>query len=431
MQVLLERPDMTEIDYAEIAGNCLLFCLVFGMSATVDIGCMQAQVKNTKAILTGIFLQFFVLPFLGFAVVSVLQLNHAMGITLLVVTSSPGGSYSNWWCSMFNADLALSVTMTAVSTVLSVAMLPINLLIYSKLAFDDDIVGSLDWKALFTSLFVVIGAIGFGLLASEKINSHNFNMHANRLGNFAGVALVVFSAVMSSSSENSRMWERPWKFYVGVSAPCVLGLLVANSLTSFLQLPKAERVTASIECCYQNVGIATSVSLTMFRGDDLAEAMGVPLLYGGVEAFVLGLYCVGAWKAGWTKAPPHEPFWRVIMTSYEILYAEKAEQVQQKPISGPIEVQLSKSDLEKVYDDVSESSQTSDDGSHYHYFQYIESEPQPPVIIGGTPQRRFRRLRSQKEPSFIATTQLLDSLVAPTGNNKNGEIGLNTIDPIT
>ena len=169
----------------------------------------------------------------------------------------------------------------------------------------------------------------------------------------------------------------------------------------------------------------------MFRGDDLAEAMGVPLLYGGVEAFVLGLYCVGAWKAGWTKAPPHEPFWRVIMTSYEILYAEKAEQVQQKPISGPIEVQLSKSDLEKVYDDVSESSQTSDDGSHYHYFQYIESEPQPPVIIGGTPQRRFRRLRSQKEPSFIATTQLLDSLVAPTGNNKNGEIGLNTIDPIT
>ena len=48
MQVLLERPDMTEIDYAEIAGNCLLFCLVFGMSATVDIGCMQAQVKNTK-----------------------------------------------------------------------------------------------------------------------------------------------------------------------------------------------------------------------------------------------------------------------------------------------------------------------------------------------------------------------------------------------
>jgi predicted Na+-dependent transporter len=46
--------------------------------------------------LTGITLQFIILPFLGFVVVKVLQLDAPMGITLLVVTSSPGGSYSNW-----------------------------------------------------------------------------------------------------------------------------------------------------------------------------------------------------------------------------------------------------------------------------------------------------------------------------------------------
>jgi len=65
---------------------------------------------------------------LGFAVVKVMQLPAAQGITLIVVTSSPGGSYSNWWCSLFNASLALSVTMTAISTILSVVMLPANLL---------------------------------------------------------------------------------------------------------------------------------------------------------------------------------------------------------------------------------------------------------------------------------------------------------------
>ena len=80
----------------EVLGSVLLFCLVFGMSATVDIGCLWAQLHNRKAIATGLLLQFIVLPFLGFVVVNSMNLDKAMGITLLVVTSSPGGSYSNW-----------------------------------------------------------------------------------------------------------------------------------------------------------------------------------------------------------------------------------------------------------------------------------------------------------------------------------------------
>lgn len=80
----------------ELAGALLLFCLVFGMSATVDSRSLMAQINNKKAIATGLFLQFVVLPALGFMVVKTLNLSHAMGITLLIVTSSPGGSYSNW-----------------------------------------------------------------------------------------------------------------------------------------------------------------------------------------------------------------------------------------------------------------------------------------------------------------------------------------------
>ena len=83
--------------------------------------------------------------------------------------------------------------------------------------------------------------------------------------------------------------------------------------------------TVSIECCYQNVGIATSVALTMFAGEELAEAMGVPLLYGLVEAITIGIYCNIVWKLGWTKAPPDVKFWTMISTSYEIIMAEVYE----------------------------------------------------------------------------------------------------------
>ena len=92
-----------------------------------------------------------------------------------------------------------------------------------------------------------------------------------------------------------------------------------------------------MECCYQNVGIATSVALTMFDGDELSEAMGVPFFYGVVEAVILGIYCIGAWKLGWTKAPRDANFFKVIATSYEVLYAERKE-------LDEIEIKISDSD---------------------------------------------------------------------------------------
>lgn len=140
------------VDLFALTGNVLLFALVFGMSATVDVKCMKAQMNNRKAIMAGIFCQFIVLPLLGFLVVNMLDLDHDMGITLLVVTSSPGGSYSNWWCSVFNADLALSVTMTAISTILSIAILPLNLLLYTRYSYDDDVISKLDWYVIFILL---------------------------------------------------------------------------------------------------------------------------------------------------------------------------------------------------------------------------------------------------------------------------------------
>mmetsp|Transcript_20896 Transcript_20896/g.30703 ORF Transcript_20896/g.30703 Transcript_20896/m.30703 type:complete len:244 (+) Transcript_20896:130-861(+) len=240
--------------FAEIGSNALLFLLVFGMSATVDIGHMKEQLSNKRAFLTGLFLQFVILPFLGFAVVKVLFLPAPLGLTLLVVTSSPGGSYSNWWCSLFNADLALSVAMTAISTILSVAMLPWNLYIYASNAYqsDESVMEHLNWSALFISLFIVILAIGLGLFCSANVNSPKFNRLANRFGSLAGIALILFSTLLPTGGGGEQddndsgiveVWEQSWYFYVGVASPCILGLLFANVMTTKgVKLDKPERV---------------------------------------------------------------------------------------------------------------------------------------------------------------------------------------------
>jgi len=78
------------------------------MSATVDCRNLKSQLTNKFAIATGVGMQFLIMPVLGYLSVLVFtnqgHFTEAMGITLLVVTASPGGSYSNWWCSLFNAE---------------------------------------------------------------------------------------------------------------------------------------------------------------------------------------------------------------------------------------------------------------------------------------------------------------------------------------
>mmetsp|Transcript_7818 Transcript_7818/g.12915 ORF Transcript_7818/g.12915 Transcript_7818/m.12915 type:complete len:541 (+) Transcript_7818:207-1829(+) len=336
-EVIIEGRQMSSIIETEwfnilsqTISSALLFLLIFGMSATVEVKHLREQVHNKFAILTGVATQFLIMPLLGYLSILVLSdhgLTEPMGISLLIVTASPGGSYSNWWCSMFNADLALSVTMTAISTMVSSVMLPANLLLYVNAAFgassgsDESIINHLDWPSLFISLAIVILAIGLGLFASFKVSSHRFNRFANRMGSMSGILLVVFSAVISSLSgdKQAQIWGQGWSFYIGVSAPCLVGLFIATCAGVCARLKRPEVVSVGVECCYQNVGIATSAAVAMFDSpSERAQALLVPLFYGLMEAVVLGLYCLVAWKLGWTKAPRDVSFCTMFVTTYEV-----------------------------------------------------------------------------------------------------------------
>lgn len=143
---------------------------------------------------------------------------------------------------MFNADLALSVTMTTISTCLSMFFLPLNLILYANRSYDAAVVKSLNWTALFIALGVVMSAILLGLACSYKIRSSSFKKMSNMLGNAAGIALILFSVFAVSSDTESDLMGRGLDFYLGVALPCLLGLVISNIITIMAKLKKPERV---------------------------------------------------------------------------------------------------------------------------------------------------------------------------------------------
>jgi predicted Na+-dependent transporter len=331
--IVEDDDDRTALDmFSVVMSNLLLFFLIFGLSATVQVRQLRHQLTNKFAIFTGVAMQFIIMPILGFVAVVMLRdsgFTQAMGICLLVVTASPGGSYSNWWCSLFNAELALSVAMTSVSSILSIGLLPANLFFYSWLAYtvlgsgeEVDIIESLDFGAIFISLGVVMAAIVLGLYCGYRWDNATFHKRANSFGSVCGITLILFSLFLGSGGggdTDANFWSFDWSFYVGVAFPCVVGMALANVIARSAKLSRPETVAISIECCYQNTAIATSVAVTMFKDPtERAEAISVPLFYGIVEAVIIAFYCVWAWKAGWTKAPPNEKICVVMTRTYEV-----------------------------------------------------------------------------------------------------------------
>jgi hypothetical protein len=187
------------------------------MSATVDIRHIFKQLRNWQALLIGVSLQFVVLPFIGFLVVKILDLDAVVGITLLVITSSPGGSYSNWWCSMFNADLALSVTMTAISTLLSVIMLP--LLVYTRWTYSADVVDSS--IALFVGLVTVCDRQWRPHRLSARWGAGQSTISYRRIDWAIWRALITLS-VPSPLRTRPRLGQDA-SFYIGVALPAFFG----------------------------------------------------------------------------------------------------------------------------------------------------------------------------------------------------------------
>jgi len=202
----------------------------------------------------------------------------------------------------------MSVAMTGISTVVGVLMLPLNLYIYCMLLYGKSMFKSSELTSLAVSLSIVLVALCVGLAASWKLQSERARRCFNVLGNCFGVTLLIVSLFVNASQSKVKVWETPLRVHAAVATPIVLTIVLTIGVSSILafKLQKAERCAVVIEACYQNPSLATSIVLGMFAGTDAGDAVSVPLLYGGYEAVLLGLFCLGAYFCNWTLVNPNE-----------------------------------------------------------------------------------------------------------------------------
>lgn len=298
-------------DVSELLCLVLLFALESGITATVDTSILKGDIRSKKGIAVGLFSQFFILPFLGFCSAMAFHLDPVYGISLLAVTCAPGGTYSNSWCALFNADVPASVVMTACSTLASLVFIPINMTLYIRVLYHTSI--SLNWLGVIASLAISLSGMVFGLAITHFFPAWRTPLVLG--GCIAGVVLGVLGVVEALS--NDPFQDRGLGFWFAVPMPAVLGLVGSGTLGALCRLSGPTNVAVSVETCYQNVGVALVLALSCFPDEEQGKAACVPMYYCCVKLILLPVFLTLTWKCGLTYAPTNVSFHKMLAGSFQ------------------------------------------------------------------------------------------------------------------
>ena len=138
--------------------------IMFGMGVTLTLSDFKRVFLRPRDIGIGVVTQYAAMPFLGFALAELFGLDPLLAAGVVLVGSSPGGTSSNVITYLARGDVAFSVTMTSVSTVISPIMLPLLMYVYAGQWIDVPVV-----KLFMSTVQIILLPVGLGLLLRALI----------------------------------------------------------------------------------------------------------------------------------------------------------------------------------------------------------------------------------------------------------------------
>ncbi len=266
--------------------NYLLMAVMFGMGLTMKAEDFAVVFSRPKDMIIGCTAQFLIMPLLAFALGKGFGLEKELLVGVILVGTCPGGTSSNVITYLSKGDVALSVGMTSINTLLAPVLTPAITYLLLRTSVDVDI------KAMFISIIqVVIIPIGLGLLinrffgkATEKAKD------ALPIVSVTAICLII-AAVVSHNSE--RILSTGAVIFAVVILHNLLGYACGLLVGTLFKMDKPRKKAVSVEIGMQNSGLATTLAASAFP--DLAMAT-VPGAVFSVWHNISGALLAGAFR---------------------------------------------------------------------------------------------------------------------------------------
>ena len=247
--------------------NPMLGAIMFGMGLTLSPQDFKIVLSRPKDILLGCLAQYTVMPLLARALTWVFALPKELAIGVILVGCCPGGTASNVITYLAKGDLALSVGMTAASTLLAPLLTPLLVWALAGTMVDVDTVGM-----ILSIVYVVIAPIVCGLLCQRFLPEFTRRL-TPYLPAFSSIVIALVVGIVVSHNAD-RLLTAGLLVVAVVMIHNLLGLAIGFTVGRLLKLQKPKCVALSIEVGMQNSGLASSLAVLHFAAYPLATIPG-------------------------------------------------------------------------------------------------------------------------------------------------------------
>ncbi len=247
--------------------NYLLIIIMFGMGLTLKSENFVLVFSNPKEIVLGAVSQYAIMPLLALALSCLFHLDSALTAGVILVGTCPGGTASNVITYLSKGDVALSVCMTSVNTLLAPVLTPLITFLILRTTVETDI-----WAMFIGIISVILVPIILGIIANKFFSE--FTKKITKI--LPGISVIAISLIVASVvSHNAEMiLSAGGIILLIVILHNVSGYIVGFLVGKLLKLNNAKTKAFSIEIGMQNSGLATSLANATFPATPEAAVPG-------------------------------------------------------------------------------------------------------------------------------------------------------------
>lgn len=261
---------MTTDTIIDVAVPLAVFVMMFALGLGLTIADFRSALTRPRALLLGVASQIVLVPVVGFLFVSVQRQDADLALGIVLLTLCPGAAMSNLLTRIAGGDVALSVSLTAVSNLLSAATLPALSLLAASHFLGSEVTriefGELTLRVVAVATVPVLLGMAIRGTAPAFIERHELAVF--RLCFVVFIVIIGWSFMESADALRSGLFLIGWQ--LAVLTFLLLGLGLALGQACGLSVP--QRTTIAIETGVQNSGLGLAAG-AMLWGD----AAGFPL----------------------------------------------------------------------------------------------------------------------------------------------------------
>ncbi len=264
-----------------------LMIIMFGMGLSLTVADFKRVVMAPKAKLIGLFNQLLLLPIIAFGLVFVFRLSAELAVGLMLIAACPGGPTSNMIAHLSKGDTALSVTLTAVASVVTVFTIPliVGTSMGLFMAGGETAIHLPFWRTVFQLMLVTIIPISIGMLV--RVKKPAFSTRMGKPVNVISIvflALVILAAVLQEEDLAGQFADAGW----AVLALNVVTMSLGFAMAAVWGLPLRQRISISVESGIQNGTLALAIALGILGSARIA----VPAVVYSLLMFVSGTFMI-------------------------------------------------------------------------------------------------------------------------------------------